>query len=468
MCNAPNYKLAAFLINMIKNYKGKSQSHVKDSFEFAKILKQTTYNNNDVMLSFDIESLYPNVPIAEAIHLAVELIWENNKIHKFTKITKTDLYILFNLAVRDLQFRFYHNYYRQIDGVAMGSPLAPILADLFVTTLEEKHIISNPKFKIKTWIRYVDDVFVVVEGPNEHIMYIMDSTNSLHKNIKFTLELEKNNSLSFLDVHIQKVDNKFLTSVCRKNTNTNLYMKWDACLPKYQKVGLITSLITRAYKICSNDDILNVEIDYLRDVLRNSGYPKKLVDKTIKRTLCKEHEKRKITKNQQSSTIDGGNKTDDNNRINIVLSYLGHESFIFSRQLMRTFRKHPLNSRIIFKKDRTIGDNFREKIKGNNTKKIGVIYKIECSNCDNFYIGQTCKNVNERMKQHQENLKKKNLLMNKIVEHMKTHQHQQKFDKPTILEYEKNKRRREIKETLLTRRNSCWAFNEISLNTLLF
>ena len=318
MCNAPNYKLAAFLTNMIKNYKGKSQSHVKDSFQFAKILKQTTYNNNDVMLSFDIESLYPNVPIAEAIHLAVELIWENNKIHKFTKIIKTDLYILFNLAVRDLQFRFYHNYYRQIDGVAMGSPLAPILADLFVTTLEEKHIISNPKFKIKTWIRYVDDVFVVVEGPNEHIMHIMDSTNSLHKNIKFTLELEKNNSLSFLDVHIQKVDNKFLTSVYRKNTNTNLYMKWDACLPKYQKVGLITSLITRAYKICSNDDILNVEIDYLRDVLRNNGYPKKLVDKTIKRTLCKEHEKRKITKNQQSSTIDGGNKTDDNNRINIV------------------------------------------------------------------------------------------------------------------------------------------------------
>jgi hypothetical protein len=243
-------------------------------------------------------------------------------------------------------------------------------------------------------------------------------------------------------------------------------MKWDACLPKYQKVGLITSLIIRAYRICSNDEILNTEIDYLRDVLNKNGYHKKLIDKTIKRTLCKEHGKSKMIKNQQSNNNDVRN--DENDRINIVLSYLGHESFIFSRQLMRIFRKFHLKSRIIFKKNRTIGDNFREKIKSNNMKKIGVVYKIECANCDNFYIGQTCKNVDERMKQHQDNLKKINPTMNKVVEHVKINNHQLKFDNPTILAYDNNKRRREIKETLLTRRNACWAINEISLNTLLF
>ncbi|CAF3177808.1 unnamed protein product [Rotaria sp. Silwood2] len=153
MCNAPNYKLATFLTNMIKNYKKESQSYVKDSFEFTKILRTTSCNTNDVILSFDIESLYPNVPVTEAIQLGVELIWENNKIHKFTTMTKTDLYILFNLAVRDLHFRFYNNYYRQTDGVAMGSPLAPILADLFVSMLEEKHIISNPELKIKKMVK---------------------------------------------------------------------------------------------------------------------------------------------------------------------------------------------------------------------------------------------------------------------------------------------------------------------------
>ncbi|CAF3018122.1 unnamed protein product [Rotaria sp. Silwood2] len=135
---------------------------------------------------------------------------------------------------------------------------------------------------------------------------------------------------------------------------------------------------------------------------------------------------------------------------------------------MRIFRKYHIKSRIIFKKNKTIGDNFREKIKGNNTRKIGVVYKIDCSNCDNFYIGQTGKNVEERIQQHQDNLKKINPPNNKIVEHVITNQHRLKFDNPTILAYDNNKQRREMKETLLTRRNLRWAFNEISLNTLLF
>ncbi|CAF0766348.1 unnamed protein product [Adineta steineri] len=51
--------------------------------------------------------------------------------------------------IRDLQFRFYNNYFRQIDGVDMGSPLAPTLVDLFITNLEQHHQTNNSKFKIK-------------------------------------------------------------------------------------------------------------------------------------------------------------------------------------------------------------------------------------------------------------------------------------------------------------------------------
>ena len=95
---------------------------MKDSFQFAKMLKETSIKNNELMMSCDIESLYPNVSVMEATKLAVDLIWERNKIEKFTKITKNELFILFNLVVKDLHFRFYQNYFRQIDGVAMGSP----------------------------------------------------------------------------------------------------------------------------------------------------------------------------------------------------------------------------------------------------------------------------------------------------------------------------------------------------------
>ncbi len=135
---------------------------------------------------------------------------------------------------------------------------------------------------------------------------------------------------------------------------------------------------------------------------------------------------------------------------------------------MRIFRRFHINSRIIFKKNKTIGNNFKEQMKGENIKKIGVVYKIECSDCDKFYIGQTGKDVEERMKQHLDNLNKYDPTINNIVQHVKISQHKLKFEEPRILAFDNNKRRREIKETLLTRKNSHWAFNEISLNTLVF
>ena len=87
-------------------------------------------------------------------------------------------------------------------------------------------------------MRYVDAVFTIIKGSKEHVIMILDSINKLHANIKFTLEIEKNGTISFLDVKVQRKGNSLETSVHRKTTNTNLYVKWDAYLPKYQKLVL--------------------------------------------------------------------------------------------------------------------------------------------------------------------------------------------------------------------------------------
>ena len=61
------------------------------------MFKKTSIENNESMIMFDIEFLYLNIPVMKAIKLAVDLIWERNKIEKFTNIT------LLNLAVKDLR-----------------------------------------------------------------------------------------------------------------------------------------------------------------------------------------------------------------------------------------------------------------------------------------------------------------------------------------------------------------------------
>ena len=52
--------------------------------------------------------------------------------------------------------------------------------------------------------------------------YWLGTFNKKHEKIKFTHELEHNNSLAFLDVKVTKVDNKFVTGVYRKPTFTGL------------------------------------------------------------------------------------------------------------------------------------------------------------------------------------------------------------------------------------------------------
>ena len=84
------------------------------------------------MLSFDVVSLFTNIPLKESIDLAVSYILEGNK---NLKLSQTDLTKLFSIVTSQTHFLFDGNVYDQIDGVAMGSPLAPVLANLFFGTL---------------------------------------------------------------------------------------------------------------------------------------------------------------------------------------------------------------------------------------------------------------------------------------------------------------------------------------------
>ena len=80
------------------------------------------------MVSFDVESLFTNIPLLESIELAVDYILTGNP---NIRLSKDNLKELFLIATAQTHFLFQGNYYDQIDGVAMGSPLAPVLANLF-------------------------------------------------------------------------------------------------------------------------------------------------------------------------------------------------------------------------------------------------------------------------------------------------------------------------------------------------
>ena len=99
-------------------------------------------------------------------------------------------------------FIFDNTLYKQIDGVAMGSPLEPTLADAFLCHYEKLWLDScPPEFKPVVYRRYVGVIFVLFKS-KDHLLLFTKYMNTRHKNLKFTFVFEQNNSFSFLDVKI--------------------------------------------------------------------------------------------------------------------------------------------------------------------------------------------------------------------------------------------------------------------------
>ena len=94
----------------------------------------------------------------------------------------------------------------------MGSPIAPVLANLFMSHFENKWIEEYNENQIFFYQRYVDDIFCMMgneTAANDFLSFL----NSKHPDIKFTMETQNNDSLPFLDVLITSTDNKLITSI---------------------------------------------------------------------------------------------------------------------------------------------------------------------------------------------------------------------------------------------------------------
>ncbi|XP_065664670.1 uncharacterized protein LOC136086305 [Hydra vulgaris] len=120
------YQLAKFLRDLLSPLVN-TEFCTKDSFSFVKEISQVNLHKQ-FLVSYDVTSLYTNFLLQETIDIAVNSIMLNNKNFK---ITKNDLKKLFNFATSPRHFLFKGHTYDQIDGVAMGSPLAPVLAKFF-------------------------------------------------------------------------------------------------------------------------------------------------------------------------------------------------------------------------------------------------------------------------------------------------------------------------------------------------
>ena len=171
--------------------------------------------------------------------------------------------------------------YCQIEGVAMGSPLGPTLANFFLGTIETALFEKQDDVHPKLYARYIDDVYAIFDAEQDYKEFF-NTLNSLHPNLSFTVETATD-SLPFLDVDVKLLPSGVETSVYRKPTNTNVMLNYVATAPMRMKKGLIYCLINRAFNVCSSASLFDTELLKLQNIFGMNGYPRSLFWKVFQK-----------------------------------------------------------------------------------------------------------------------------------------------------------------------------------------
>ena len=183
--NSPTYRLSKWLQYQLQRLEPFPSFSVKNRYEFINSIKNITIEENEVLVSFDVTALYPNVPLNIAIELIEDWLISIN----VPKNEISEYMTLVNLCMKENVFQFQNLLYRQTNGTAMGNPLSCLIANIFMSHFEILAKNTFPYFP-RIWLRYVDDVFAVF-NQNEDNNTFINQLNSVYNSIKFTYEMEK-------------------------------------------------------------------------------------------------------------------------------------------------------------------------------------------------------------------------------------------------------------------------------------
>ena len=423
--NSIEYKLSSWISKILSACTNKiCNTTVINSLDFKEKIQRINHDHK-IIASFDIKSLFTNIPIDECINLLSHELHNLNidipiPIDVFLKLLK--------LAVTNCYFSFNDRFYIQKTGLPMGSPLSPILANIFLEFYERDKLSSVLDFDRNTWLRYVDDVFVILPNTT-NIPQLIEQINSLHPSIQFTFEQEQNLSLPFLDIHVIKNQNnhRFNFKVYRKPTNSNSYIHYFSHHSNQIKLGTITNIFLRAYAICC-PEFLQDEILFIKNVFNSLAYPSHLIHRAHM--------------NARKSFYRVNNNNNSNKDFSKVLILPFDSNIAPVKHILKD-----KNIKVINRSSNTVRSQFSFKMHPPTDKNTNVIYYVPCGSCTSGYIGESI-NLDKRLYSH--NYDRTNFnTNNSIVNHIASKNHNVNLKNTIVLHNENDTNKRKLIESVL-------------------
>ncbi|KAL9987968.1 hypothetical protein ACROYT_G002355 [Oculina patagonica] len=351
------YDLSAHLANILSPLTGNSDFAVTNSAHFVSTINSETNLDNEIMVSFDVESLFTNVPIDGAVQAALRKLENDPSLADRTTLTPAQIADLLNFVLRSTYFQYNGSIYEQQEGAAMGSPVSAVVANLYMESFEEQAITSS-SYKPKIWKRYVDDTFTILD--RGRVDSFLQHLNNQQPSIRFTMETENDCKIAFLDTTVSREPDGRLT----------------------------TSKITKTRK------------------------PSTSAEPTT----------------EFKSTA--------------VLPYVKG----LSEQLRRCLQQQGV--RAVFKSETTLRSHLvRPKDAVDPTKQDGVVYRIPCE-CGKVYIGETGRPMQDRIKEHDRDIRLARIQTSAISEHTHNTGHYPLWNEVKFIDREPHWYTRRVKEAI--------------------
>jgi predicted GIY-YIG superfamily endonuclease len=424
-----NYNLAKYLDEILKPLISDKSFIIKDTFDFVNRISKLIVKDGEIMVSFDIVSLFTNIPTLETIEIILNRAYTDNDL--FHGMDRETLKKLLIICTQESHFQFNGKFYDQKDGVAMGSPLGPLFAIIFMDEFEHKHMERLKELGVATWMRYVDDIFSLLRD-RTCLENILKFINDQHPNIKFTTECEIENKIPFLDTCVTRKPNGFSTKIYHKPTFTGVYLNWTSLTSRKYKISLIYCLCDRIWKICQDPNERDLEFNKLKHTLIKNEYPELVIDKEIEKFIKNRTQNTKapnevlIVEEQPQNDEQTQQTAQDQDELEktrlfeelpkpqqqppkekqkkyIVLPYSNHKVDEFAGRLTKLVNDNfeQVDLKIAFKAPKEIGKMFpfKDNIRDKDMQSL-VVYRIKCETCGQEYIGKTERILAHRIKEH--------------------------------------------------------------------
>ena len=260
--NHPTSRISKFVDEHIKRYVPQTKSYIRDTQDFITKLKSLGKNPKGAILcTLDVSSFYSNIPNQYGILAVAEKLRSDSGKSPIAKF----ILDLLKLVLHNMNFEFNGEHFLQMGGTAMGTPLAPNYANLFMDRFETIAL-AGYHLKPLTWLRFINDIFMIWTHGEDSLLKFINYLNSLHPSIKFTHEFS-HSSISFLDTTVKfNQERELITTLYNKPTDTHLYLHYTSA----HQDSILTkgpySQYLRLRHICSLDE------DFKSNAYQLTGY----------------------------------------------------------------------------------------------------------------------------------------------------------------------------------------------------